>query len=88
MTGPTQPGTTSAERIAEEFHATYERLAPQYGYKTRKGSAKPWAEVPSANKKLMVAVVADLLKRSEIADANPPGFGPRPTTPNPGKRQA
>src|SRR5207253_2058401 len=37
---------------------TYERLAPSFGYQTRKASAVPWSEVPEANKRLMVAVAA------------------------------
>lgn len=55
-----------AERIASEFHAAYERLAPSHGYDTREASAKPWADVPEANKNLMVATVLDLLNRGVI----------------------
>lgn len=43
------------------FHETYERLAPSFGYETRKASAKPWAEVPAQNKELMTAVAAHVL---------------------------
>ena len=55
-----------AEFIASEFHATYERLAPQFGYKTREASAVEWKDVPEQNKQLMIAVVADLLERGLI----------------------
>ena len=55
-----------AEEVAQQFHETYERLAPDHGYKTREASAKPWAEVPPQNKGLMVAVVADLIDRGII----------------------
>ena len=52
---------TEAERVAQRFHETYERLAPDFGYRTREASAKPWAEVPEQNRGLMVAVCAELL---------------------------
>lgn len=55
-----------AERVARAFHETYERLAPQHGYETRKASAVPWADVPENNKSLMIAVVADLLADGPI----------------------
>jgi hypothetical protein len=51
----------TAEQIAQAFHEAYERLAPDFGYKTREASAKPWAQVPEQNKSLMVAVVQSLL---------------------------
>lgn len=51
----------TAEELAEFFHDTYERLAPAYGYETRKESAKPWSEVPAQNKALMVAVAREVL---------------------------
>src|SRR5579885_673389 len=44
------------EDIARLFHETYERLAPQFGYETRKESAVAWSDVPAANRKLMIAV--------------------------------
>lgn len=56
----------TAERVAADFHETYERLAPAHGYETREASAKPWAEVPEQNRELMVAVVVDLLDRGVI----------------------
>ena len=57
----------SAENVAQEFHETYERLAPDFGYKTREASAVPWVEVPGANRQLMVAVVAELFERGVIS---------------------
>lgn len=51
------------EELAQVFHETYERLAPEYGYETRKESAKPWSEVPEQNKQLMIAVCAEILAR-------------------------
>lgn len=56
----------TAEQIAQAFHETYERLAPDFGYKTREASAKPWAEVPEQNKALMTAVVQALLDSGVI----------------------
>lgn len=53
-------------KVAKAFHETYERLAPQYGYKTREESAVPWEEVPEQNKLLMVGVVADLIDKGVI----------------------
>lgn len=58
---------TDAETVAREFHETYERLAPDHGYRTREASAKPWADVPEQNKSLMVAVAADLIERGIVA---------------------
>jgi hypothetical protein len=52
---------SEAERLAQRFHETYERLAPNFGYKTREASAKPWSEVPVNNRALMIAVCAELL---------------------------
>jgi NTP pyrophosphatase (non-canonical NTP hydrolase) len=55
-----------AERIARSFHEVYERLAPDFGYETRRESAKPWKDVPEPNRKLMTAVVQDLLDAGVI----------------------
>lgn len=56
-----------AEQIAERFHDTYERLAPDHGYETREASRKPWSEVPENNRELMTAVVQELLDDGIIA---------------------
>lgn len=50
-----------AEALAQLFHETYERLAPDFGYDTRKASAVPWEEVPEPNKSLMVAVAGEVI---------------------------
>lgn len=47
-----------AESLARRFHEAYERLAPSFGYETRKASAVPWESVPEANRKLMIATCA------------------------------
>jgi hypothetical protein len=51
----------TAEELAALFHATHERLAPSFGYETRRESAVPWAQVPESNRLLMVAVAAVVL---------------------------
>lgn len=49
-----------SEQLAQRFHAAYERLAPQFGYKTRDASAVPWDCVPDNNKQLMIAVCDEI----------------------------
>ena len=49
-----------SEKLAKLFHETYERLAPEFNYKTRKASAVPWEMVPENNKKLMIAVCSEV----------------------------
>lgn len=61
-----------AEKLAEEFHETYESLAGEFGYKTRDESAVPWADVPDANKRLMIATCKKLL------ELTPPRLMPEP----------
>ncbi len=51
-----------AEQLARLFHETYEKLAPEFSYKTREASAKPWSDVPENNKKLMIAVARQILE--------------------------
>ena len=51
-----------AEELAQRFHEAYERLAPSFGYETRKESAKPWTDVPEQNKRLMIAVCAEIMQ--------------------------
>jgi len=46
------------EEMAKSFHEAYERLAPEFGYKTREASAVPWERVPESNRRLMVAAAA------------------------------
>ena len=50
----------NAEQLAEKFHNTYERLAPEHGYETRKESAGAWEDVPENNKRLMIAVCQEI----------------------------
>jgi len=55
--------------LAKAFHEAYERLAPEFGYKTREESAVAWEDVPEQNKKLMVATIMSIFE------------GPRPVHP-------
>jgi hypothetical protein len=55
----------TAEDLAQLFHETYEELAPDFGYTTRKTSAVPWRDVPEPNKSLMIAVAKKVLERLE-----------------------
>ena len=60
--------TRSPEAVARLFHETYERLAPEFGYRTREASAKPWDEVPEQNRALMVATVREVLAALDSSD--------------------
>lgn len=51
----------NARQLAQRFHEIYERLAPSFGYETRKESAKPWTDVPERNRNLMIAVCQEIL---------------------------
>lgn len=50
-----------AAELARAFHATYERLAPSFGYTTRKESAVAWEDVPKNNRDLMVKTCLEIL---------------------------
>lgn len=58
---------TKFEELAKFFHETYEKLAPEFGYKTRKASAKPWQDVPENNRHLMTAVACAVYGHLGIA---------------------
>lgn len=57
----TEPTPTTAAAVAQLFHEAYERLAPSFGYQTRRESAVPWDDVPEQNKALMTAVAAEVI---------------------------
>jgi hypothetical protein len=59
---------TDAEALAQRFHEAYERLAPQYGYETREGSSVPWEHVPIANRDLMIATCAEVLRATDLCE--------------------
>jgi hypothetical protein len=61
MTNDAPSQSTEAAALAQQFHEAYERLAPEFNYETREASAVPWEDVPDKNKRLMVAVAADII---------------------------
>jgi hypothetical protein len=63
----------TAEELARLFHETYERLAPQYQYETRRESAVAWTDVPENNRRLMVAVAAEVLRALHAEADSPTG---------------
>ena len=56
----------TAEELARAFHETYERLAPEFNYETREDSRTAWEDVPEDNRRLMVAVAAELIRRFNL----------------------
>lgn len=54
------------EELAQLFHDTYEQLAPNFGYTTRKSSAVPWSDVPEPNKSLMIAVAEKVIEELKL----------------------
>jgi hypothetical protein len=55
-----------AASIAAAFHANYEQLAADFDYETRAESAVPWPDVPEQNRRLMIAVVEQLIAADMI----------------------
>lgn len=58
------PVNSAAERLAQQFHEAYERLAPAFSYETNPATRKAWGELPARNRRLMVAVCAEILNHS------------------------
>lgn len=50
-----------SERLAQQFHEVYERLAPEYAYETREESRVAWIDVPPKNRELMIATVEEVM---------------------------
>jgi Caspase domain len=50
-----------AESVAKLFHEAYERLAPAFGYETRRETRLPWEKVPERNRRHMIASTAEVL---------------------------
>lgn len=57
------PPPVDATSLARLFHATYERLAPSFGYKTRTDTRE--FDPESNNGRLMIAVCGEVLGRAE-----------------------
>ena len=73
-TSPSPRTQESAERLAQRFHEVYERLAPQFEYRTRVASAVPWWFVPIKMRQLMTAVCAEILAALREPEAPSSGF--------------
>ena len=56
----------TAEELAEFFHTTYERLAPEYDYETKPESRTALEDVPESNRRLMIATCAEVLRKLDI----------------------
>lgn len=56
-----------SELLARLFHEAYERLAPDFGYRTRQESAVPWADVPETNRRLMISICASVVVQILLA---------------------
>lgn len=56
-----RPPMMDAEQLAQFFHETYARLAPEYGRKMHSVPSKPWAEVREPHKSLLIAVAREIL---------------------------
>jgi hypothetical protein len=54
----------SALALAEQFHDTYERLAPTFGYETRPETREFNPESP--NGRLMVAVCKEIIEQNNV----------------------
>ena len=59
-----------AEQLARLFHETYEELAPNFNYETRRASARPWCDVPENNRNLMIAVAEKILFMQKKMDVH------------------
>lgn len=52
----------TAEDLARKFHAEYERLAPEFGWKTQENCrAKGFDELPESNRELVVEVARQVI---------------------------
>lgn len=62
-----EPLPSLESRIAEAFHESYERLAPEFGWKTQERSAVPWERLNWNQRALMCAVIGELLDNETIS---------------------
>ena len=52
-----------AKALAQQFHETYERLAPQFGYETKEETRQFQEDTP--NGRLMIAVCQEILSTNK-----------------------
>lgn len=57
---------SDVERIAAEFHDTYEYIAGVMGWETQERSRVRFRDLPEENRKTMLHTVRDLLDREVI----------------------
>lgn len=57
------------EQLAELFHETYERLAPAFGWKTKKGCHCKFYDLPERNRALMIATCQTVLNALQNSGA-------------------
>jgi len=62
----TEKALADPERVARLFHESYERLAPQFAYRTRQASAVPFDDVPENNRNLMIAAAGEVCKELTV----------------------
>ena len=60
-TNPPPDPTLTDEELASRFHEAYERLAPDYGYRTRPESQGSWEKLSPTMRALMCATVAEAI---------------------------
>lgn len=53
-----------AHKLVREFHAVYERLAPEYHFNSKRVIS--WEEIPKQEKLLLVGIFADMLDKGII----------------------
>ena len=63
---PEQVNSPTPLDLAERFHETYERLAPDFGYTTRPETRR--FDPDSPNGRLMIAVCGEVLKHLSCGD--------------------
>jgi hypothetical protein len=64
---PYRECTGSALALAKQFHDTYERLAPSFGYETRPETRV--FDPDSANGRLMIAVCKEIIEQNDKAQS-------------------
>ena len=61
----------TSHELAVLFHSTYERLAPAFGWRTKKGCNVPFDRLPERNKALMIATCQTVLNALQEQGAVP-----------------
>ena len=56
-------------KVAKLFHEIYERLAPAFGWRTKKGCNVAFELLPQRNRALMIATCQKVLKAIQVSGA-------------------